>query len=87
MQNTTTNGTENVLTDFTVPYPERYVPSVDYVSPAQYRLVDLIGHNDIKNIQIAVYWKNIYNALTPVMLSSGCDCNMKIVFIKRSFFQ
>ena len=87
MSNTSSNSTLNVLSDFTVPYPENYIPSVDYTSPARLKLVDMYGIGQtIKNIEISIMWKDIYGNLYPMQLASGCDSNLVLIFVKKSFY-
>jgi hypothetical protein len=83
------SATSPVLTDFTIAVDinNNYFPSIDYESPAQYRLVDLYGSGDISNLQMGVYWKDIFNNTYPLNLPCGGSCSAKILFRRKDFNQ
>jgi hypothetical protein len=57
-----------------------YKPNLLYVPSAQYRMIDMIGNNDINTIDIAVYWKDKKGNLNPFILQSGASASIKILF-------
>lgn len=84
--NVSQNATSNTITDFTVSVDtdNNYFPSIDYTPSGVYRLVDLYGHQDVKNIQLIVRWRDIYNNIYPLQLQSGGSCSLKFMFRKKS---
>jgi hypothetical protein len=73
-----------VLTDFEVENSQ-YKPSVLYNPQSEYRLLDLISNTPLSSVQISLYWKDKFGNLYPFYLSSGNNCNIKILFRKREF--
>ena len=57
-----------------------YKPNLLYVPSAQYRYIDLIGNNDLTNIEVSVYWKSENGVLIPFSLQSGASASIKILF-------
>jgi hypothetical protein len=57
-----------------------YKPNLLYVPSAQYRMIDMIGNNDINTIDIAVYWKDKKGNLIPFILQSGASVSIKLLF-------
>lgn len=87
MSISSSNISTPILTDFTVALEngKEYLGSVNYVSPAQYRLIDMFGHGNIKNVGLNVIWKDIYSNTYNFELSSGCSANLKLLFRNKSF--
>jgi hypothetical protein len=77
----------NTLTDLIIPLKSgtETKPTVSYAPTAEYRLIDLMGHNPIKGIQVQCFWKDKYGGLHPFKLASGCSASMKILFRKKTF--
>jgi hypothetical protein len=57
-----------------------YKPNLLYVPSAQYRFIDMIGNNDIKTVNINVYWKDKKGNLVPFILQSGASASIKLLF-------
>ena len=57
-----------------------YKPNLLYVPSAEYRFIDMIGNNDINNIDISVYFKDKRGNLNPFILQSGASCSIKLLF-------
>ena len=84
-QNTSSqNVTMNIITDFEVALStgNLYLPSINFI-PFQYRLIDMIGHQDVKTINIQAYWKDIYSNYHVFNLANGGNADLKIAFIKK----
>lgn len=77
----------NTLTDFEVALQKgsEYLPTVNYVPAGEYRLIDLFGTSPVNSINVNIYWRNRFGALTPVTLASGGNCNLKIMFRRKDF--
>lgn len=75
------------LTDFVVGLTEgfEYKPSVTYVPPGEYRLVDMQGNSPISSVNVSVFWRDRFGGLNPFNLNSGCTATIKIMFRKRDF--
>lgn len=88
MNNVTTQTTTmNVITDMEVNVSngKEIYPSVLYL-PYHYRLIDLTTRAQLNEFTIQVYWSDIYGTLRPFLLPSGCSCDMKLLFIRKSFY-
>jgi hypothetical protein len=57
-----------------------YKPNLLYVPSAQYRFIDMIGTNEIKTVQISVFWKDKKGNLNPFILQSGASASIKLLF-------
>ena len=87
MNSSSSNISSPILTDFTVALTtgKEYLGSINYVSPAQYRLIDLFGHGSIKQINLNVIWKDIYSNTYQFELASGSSANLKLLFRSKAF--
>jgi len=81
------NNTTAIITDFTVSVGPNslYVPVIDYLPQAEYRLNDMEGNKELTNLDIEVYWKDKYGNLYPLLIPSGGVANLKILFRKKIF--
>ena len=84
-----TNMSRPCITDFSVALNigTEYLPTVDYSSDGNYRLIDMNGHENIKQIKINVIWKDLYGNEYPLKLSSGQSANLKLMFRNKKFNQ
>lgn len=57
-----------------------YKPNLLYVPSGQNRYIDMIGTNDIRTIDINVFWKDKRENLIPFVLQSGASSSIKILF-------
>jgi hypothetical protein len=75
------------ITDFSIPFTalNNYVPDISYVPSGEYRLVDMYGESPINQIDVDVFWKDIYGILHPFLLSSGCSGSIKMMFRSKKF--
>lgn len=75
------------LTDFEVALDKgyEYKPTINYAPQSEYRLTDMFGTNPCSAINITIFWKDRYGVLTPVTLSPGSSCNVKIMFRRKDF--
>lgn len=55
--------------------------------PFQYRLIDLLTNNDIRSIDISVYWQDKNDNVFPLTLSVLQHASMKIAFVKKSLYK
>ena len=57
-----------------------YKPNLIYVPSGENRYIDMIGNNDIKNINVSVFWKDVRGNLNPFYLQSGASASIKFLF-------
>lgn len=86
----TIGSTANVLpvvTDFVVAMSAMsgYQPDITYVPSGEYRLVDMYGTSPCKQVDISVFWKDIYGINHPFLLGSGCSGSLKVLFRRKDF--
>ena len=76
-----------VVTDFVVALSatNNYQPDITYVPTGEYRLVDLYGTSPCKQIDISVFWKDVYGINHPFLLGSGCSGSLKVMFRRKDF--
>lgn len=89
---TSTGNNSNIssmITDFEVQGSNGYgyQSSIEYIPSGEYRLIDMCGSGNtmLQNIEISVFWKDSYSNLHPLYLQSGCRCDLKIMFRKKTF--
>lgn len=58
-------------------------PNVLYTPSAQFRYIDLTGNQPIRNIDIAIFWRSTTGALIPMVLASGAQASIKLLFEKK----
>ena len=87
MSQVSNNDKQNIITDMEVGLTtgKEWLPSVDY-SPFVYRLIPMTNRNPISQIQISIFWKDIYGGMHMMMMPSGCNASIKILFVKKSFY-
>jgi hypothetical protein len=59
-----------------------FKPTLLYNPSAQFRYISLTGNQPLKNIDIAVWWKDKNGVLNPLLLWSGGHCSIKLLFEK-----
>jgi hypothetical protein len=76
-----------VLTDFEVPITQlnTYRNGIFYQPTGPYRLNDLTGSTPINYIDIRVEWKDKYGNHHPFYLTSGGNCEVKMLFVRKDF--
>jgi len=87
---TTRSLKQPIITDIalTNQFAHDYKQYIAYYPAAQYRLTNLIGKQDLRSIDIQVYWKNrLDNQLYPVKLFNLSSISVKIMFIKKTFYE
>jgi hypothetical protein len=58
-------------------------PNVLYTPTAEFRRIDLTGNQPIRNIDISVFWRSTTGALIPMVLASGAQASIKLLFEKK----
>lgn len=59
-----------------------YKPNLLYVPSAEYRFISLVGHDEIRTVDIGVFWKDKKGNLVPFVLQSGASASIKVLFRK-----
>lgn len=81
------NVSQPIISDMSLSLEKgSYRPGVYYIPTSQYRLIDLFGHSDIRNIQISVYWRTKYSQLIPLMLNADSSAYIKIGILAKCLF-
>lgn len=58
-------------------------PNVLYSPSAQFRYIDMTGNQPIRNIDISIFWRSTTGALIPMVLASGAQASIKLLFEKK----
>jgi len=73
----------NIITDM-VADENIYRPNLLYSPEGEFRFIDLVGSQDIKNIEVTVYWRDKLGYLREFYLPAGGSASMKIMFKKKN---
>ena len=82
------NGTTKVLTDFCIPFSsgvEATNQQIYYIPSGEYRLIDMLGNQNLNELTIQVFWRDKYGGLHPMTLDAGAAASMLILLRKKSF--
>lgn len=82
------NSSLGIITDF-VPALELagQSRSISYYYPeAQYRLVDLVSDQELKKIDLSLYWEDKNGNLYPITISPFQQASVKIGFFKKTLY-
>lgn len=76
---------QNIITDFIADESQyRAGGALLYVPSGNYRYISLIGSQEIKQIDINVYYRDKLGNLNIFLLPAGASASMKLMFIKKS---
>jgi len=81
-------GITKVLTDFSIPFTsgvEATNQYIYYTPTSEYRLIDLIGSNNLNQLTISVSWRDKYGVLHPMTLDAGANASLLIMLRKKKF--
>lgn len=81
-----TSNTEPIITDISLPLDNAYDYKgfTSYIPSGEYRMTSLNGHDDIRNINISVFWKNrLSSNLIPVKMGNLSNISIKFMFKKK----
>ena len=82
------NSTSKVLTDFVIPFTsgvEATNQQIYYIPTSEFRLIDLLGNNNLNELTIQVFWRDKYGGLHPMTLDAGAAASILILLRKKSF--
>lgn len=81
--NNTYNNFANIITD--IQSDELgYKPGILYVPSGAYRLIDLQNDQPLKQIDIALWWRDLLGVIRPMHLAPNSSCSLKLMFRKKS---
>lgn len=74
-----------ILTDFETDSLTGFENStfIRYTPTAEYRRIDMLGKIPIKNIDVAIWWKDNYDNLYPIMIPAHYEATIKILFERK----
>ena len=81
-------GISRVITDFSIPFSsgiEATNQQVYYIPTSEYRLIDLLGNNNLNELTIQVFWRDKYGVLHPMTLDAGASASILILLRKKSY--
>lgn len=81
-------NTTKILTDFIIPFNSGVEVSnsaIYYIAQAEYRLVDLLGNNNLNQLTIQVFWRDKYGSFHTMTLDAGGSADVLILLRKKSF--
>lgn len=81
-------GITKVLTDFCIPFSsgvEATNQQIYYLPTAEYRLIDLLGNNNLNELTIQVEWRDKFGVLHPMTLDAGASSNILILLRKKLY--
>jgi len=77
-----------VLTDFIIPFNngvEATNQQIFYIPSGEYRLIDLLGNENLQQLTIQVFWRDKYGTHHPMTLDAGASADILIMLRKKSF--
>jgi len=77
-----------VLTDFIIPFNngvEATNQQIFYIPSGEYRLIDLLGNQNLQQLTIQVFWRDKYGTYHPMTLDAGASADILIMLRKKSF--
>ncbi len=82
---TTSDIYQNIITDFIADESlYRDGGALLYIPSGNYRYISLVGQQEIKQIDINVYYRDKLGNLNVYLLPAGASASMKLMFIKKS---
>jgi len=87
-QNSSNNSISNIVTDFTQ-YLETGTEDRDmllYNPTGEYRLINLINNQPIRDIDLTVTYTDNFGATFPLLLRPQCSATIKLMFRKKDFY-
>lgn len=82
--NSTIQSYQPILTDFQLSLDVPLRTYAQYVPTSEYRLVDMIGTNELKRINLIVFWQDKNNALYPIYIDPLDSLSVKILFRRKN---
>ena len=72
----------NIVTSFTatINANNSFKQQLIYLPTAEFRCISMTGTNPLSNLQISIFWTDIYNNVRPFYLNSSCSVNFEILF-------
>jgi len=77
-----------VLTDFIIPFNsgvEATNSQVFYIPSGEYRLIDLLGNNNLQQLTISAFWRDKYGSYHPMTLDAGASADILIMLRKKTY--
>jgi len=81
---TTNSNFINMLTDLQV-QDGNYKPKITYIPQSEYRLIDLTSNSPLSNVDITVFWTDVYGVLHPILLDPQCSATLKLLFRRKNY--
>lgn len=79
---------DTILTDFIASGSGRggWREPITYISPNQYRLIDLLGRNS-NQIDISIFWADKQGVQYPYLIPVESSVTIKLLFVKKSLYK
>lgn len=77
-----------VLTDFIIPFnsgTEATNQQVYYIPTGEYRLIDLLGNNNLNQLTIQAFWRDKFGVFHPMTLDAGASADILMMLRKKSY--
>ena len=78
----------NIISDFEIAVSDanQYRPIIVYNPSSEYRLIDMHTMQNLKQIDISVFWKTQFGDYIPLRLQPGCAAHIKLMFRHKTFY-
>ena len=76
--------TNNLITDIAV--EDVWKPHLLYVPSGEYRWISLYNNSEIKNVDIAVSYRDMFGHIHPFLMAPSSTCSIKLLFRLRDKF-
>jgi hypothetical protein len=87
--NTISYSSQNVsfpiIADFVLQI-DSFTKNVAYYVPFQYRLIDIVSNQSLKELNLSIFWEDKFGNVYPLPISRNAQAALKIGFLNKKLF-
>lgn len=81
----TQNASFPIIADFVLQI-DNFTKNVAYYVPFQYRLIDVVSNQAIKELNLSIFWEDKFGNVYPLPISRNAQAAIKIGFLNKKLF-
>lgn len=74
-----------IIADFVLQI-ESFTKNVAYYVPFQYRLIDIVSNQSLKELNLSIFWEDKFGNVYPLPISRNAQAALKIGFLNKKLF-
>lgn len=74
-----------IIADFVLQI-DTFVKNVAYYVPFQYRLIDIVSNQGLKELNLSIFWEDKFGNVYPLPISRNAQAAIKIGFLNKKLF-